>query len=978
MSKLHLLLATSCLALSPSLALAAGDMLLTANGASNAEFSQYKDAPILKTAGTYYPTPQFAPNFKELGEVGTVDKPISFTTGILTNGDTSTNFKRRPMPYVYWSGKNRATLDFDFGQEYRITKVRVALAMSSAAHGVKTLGIYTGAELLESGALPMKEITPRNGWNEFVVGNESDKIKLEFTRAEGARYITVTEVEIWGQELEDSAERAAARQPAKIFGANVKAFDFGPANAPLAPEFLAVDSKTFYAAERGYGWIPYAQGVRRQGGSTGLTQVPGLMDRDRGTAKTSLTKDDLTRDFVGVERSYTRETTQEFVVDLPNGQYQVFLTAGDLMYGSPGSRPLQVEAEGRKVIESVNYDIEFRAEALFQTAVTDGQLNLRFSDPSEGFHQGWALSGLVILPVNNATQIGEADVALQGLAARLKAQREKTVPLSFSSVVRKSDAALFELSAEQKKRGYLLFARDWMRMMYPDSIPLHREVENAAITVAAAPGEYTPATLGIYPLQGTMNGTFEMSDLVNEQQQKITKNQISMRVTGYLPDRVKEEPQTAGDYTYYVMGTSSSLKTIAKVPKILRPYRNGIEVPETTQLWLTFQVPQNAKPGVYRGSLLFKPQNLPPQTVPVTLTVYPFELLQSDRIQGAYWQGARQHPALWKKELQDMAEHGIRSVVISGFAPLELKKENGRAVPDFSRLDILMEAIKEAGLSAYVPFSTYSTRTNLGAFLQANPEIKMSLTQAYQLVVAQAQQRVREGKWPLVLFYPVDEIGNSQKHRDELKKLSPQIRAAAPDAKIYTTVNNHSAGVEYADYFDYQTVNIPVSREQEKEIVARGKHYMRYGNSYNSNPRISRTLSGFGFWQRPALAMYYYHYQLILGDPFNALDGTTRDFVLSYPSPEGPLNSIDFEAIREGNNDLRYIRTMQVWMEKAQKADKAAAMVQKGQTILDEITNSNPAYNQYDFAGVPNEKYHEWRNRMARVIISLQRELSKP
>jgi hypothetical protein len=118
--------------------------------------------------------------------------------------------------------------------------------------------------------------------------------------------------------------------------------------------------------------------------------------------------------------------------------------------------------------------------------------------------------------------------------------------------------------------------------------------------------------------------------------------------------------------------------------------------------------------------------------------------------------------------------------------------------------------------------------------------------------------------------------------------------------------------------------------------------------------------------------MYYYHYRYTVGDPMNPLDGTSRDFMLAYPSPDGPIDSIDLEAIREGNNDLRYIKTMQVWMDKAKQAGKAAAIVQKGEAILAEITNCNPAYDQYDFAGVPNEKYTEWRRGMAQVIIQLQ------
>jgi hypothetical protein len=120
--------------------------------------------------------------------------------------------------------------------------------------------------------------------------------------------------------------------------------------------------------------------------------------------------------------------------------------------------------------------------------------------------------------------------------------------------------------------------------------------------------------------------------------------------------------------------------------------------------------------------------------------------------------------------------------------------------------------------------------------------------------------------------------------------------------------------------------------------------------------------------------MYYWHYQCVNGDPLNGTDVKLRDWVASYPSPEGPINSMDFEAIREGIDDLNYIYTMQQLMEKAKKAGKGD-LAKSGQAILGEIIDCDPSYLQSDLAGVPNEKYHEWRQRMAQEILRLQTAL---
>ena len=953
-----------------------GDLLLTANGVTNPEYSSYKSAPVLKTKGTYYPEPAFAARIRQLGEIGSLNKPTSFATGILTNGDYSTDVSHRPMPYVYWADQAKASLNFDLGEDYTVTKVRVNL-LNRSGYGAQRLGIYTEDELLESGQQPMEEITPQNGWNEFIVNKDTRKIKLEFTRQENARFIGVSEVEIWGKPIENKTLSSESKVTSLITGKQ-RAFDFGPADSPLLDGFTPVDIKTLYSKERGYGWIPYANGIRQGEQNRGFTVAPGLMERDRGAGKiwrNSVPKDDLYRDFIGVSRPYTQEITQEFAVDLPSGKYQIYLASGDLIYGHPGKKSFIVTAEGKQVLDSLTYDADFRAHASFDVNVTDGQLNLRFSDNDATFQQGWTLDGLLILPINNATEKEAASTTVQNLEHVLKEQQDNTQLTNFTFFDYPETNRLFFLSPKQTDQGYLLFVRDWMRMVYPNTIPLKSEVENANITVAAAPGEYAPASVGIYPLKSTFKAAVEVSDLFSRNQQKINKNAISVRITGYMPERIKREPKVAGNYTYYVADSSVGTDVMNNVPKILYPYKSTFVVNETKQIWLTFHVPETAKPGIYQGTITIKLEGLPQQTLPISLTVYPFQLLQSDRIQGVYW--LPEDLASAKLELKDMAEHGIRAVTLSGQVLPDFKNENGQIKIDFSRLDALIKLMKDAGVTGYIPFSTGSLRTTLGDFLQVNPDIKAKVTsgKAYQIAISQLYQHAKENDWPEVLFYPVDEIGNSQGARDSLKYLSGLIREAAPGSKIYTTVNNYSAGLECMNYFDYATVNVPFTKEQEQTFINAGKRYMRYGNSYNFNPRISRTLSGFGLWQRPAIAMYYYHYRIFQGDPMNPLDGTARDMVLSYPSPDGPINSIDFEAIRQGNNDLRYIRTMQVWMEKAKQQHKDLAAIKGGEAILAEITNSNPSYNQYDLEGVPNEKYHEWRSRMAHVIEELQRDV---
>lgn len=959
-----------------------GYSLLTENGSNNSQYSSYKDAPILKTGGTYYATPTFE-NAVEMGENGSIITQTPFSQGVLTNGDASYDYKRRPMPYAYWMNTQKATLIFDLKKRYYISKVRINVLMTPKVHGIGKIGIYTWDEMLEAGSQPMLELKPKNGWNEFSINKMSDMIKLDFTRLADCPYMTISEVEIWGK----NGTTAQMEKPSVLQtiapSRNYQAFDFGPAGSPVFDDFTPVDAETVYTKSRGYGWIPFTENASVAGEAThygaGSAKVPGLLERDRG--KEIPVYDALTEDFCGSQRANHPQLKQQFAVDLKNGKYLVYLTSSDLAYGKIGESKMTVDAEGKRVINSVRYGNDLTATVQFDVTVTDGQLNLVFSSDEAGLGAGWNVSGLCVFPAGNAIEEEAALKAITNIKDEINAERKTRFISAFKKVEHKEPNQLFSLTKAQNDRGYLLFARDWMKMIYPNTVPLQREVDNTNLILACAPGEYEPASLGIYPLAKSLEANVEMSDLISDRQDKISRDNISIRLTGYLNERMRDETRTVGDDTYYLPDSSWGNSYMEKVPKILLPCKGTFSIGETKQVWLTVHVPDNAKPGQYKGTLTFQPQGHPSQTVSVTLTVYPIKLLKSNRIEGMYWNDTPRYFQNRREQLDDMARHGIRSVVLGSpsysqapGSPInpELKKENGKVIVDFTQMDALVKDVQDAGLTGPMPFFTGVLEGNIKRFLNANPDVQMTQDQAYQFVIAQTYQHAKEKHWAEIFFYPVDEIGNNPERMAKLKHLGALIRAADKNAKIYCTVNGFAAGVECADYIDDEVVNIPLSQEQEQTILGSGKNYMRYGNSYNYNPRISRTVSGFGFWRIPATAMFYWHYQEIAGDPYNALDGVSRDWVSSYPSPEGPVDSIDFEAIREGIDDLNYIYTMQTLMKKAKLSGKANAAVEEGQAILDEITRSDPSYSQYDLAGVPDEKYNEWRSRMAETIMKLQ------
>ncbi len=140
-------------------------------------------------------------------------------------------------------------------------------------------------------------------------------------------------------------------------------FDFGNNSSPLEDGFTRVTPRTTTGAFR---W----------------TNSNGLLARNRtGSGAVS----DLNRDFIFARAART------FEVDVPNGNYQVTVTFGDLRFAHDNQ---QVSAEnGQVVIENVDTGAGQFESRSFSVAVSDGALSLEFSDQG-GSNPDWTVTSV--------------------------------------------------------------------------------------------------------------------------------------------------------------------------------------------------------------------------------------------------------------------------------------------------------------------------------------------------------------------------------------------------------------------------------------------------------------------------------------------------------------------------------------------------------------------------------------------------------
>ena len=932
-----------------------GPRLLTDNGATNAAAGEYKQAVVLHTGGKYTVSPALS---SEKSRATSFD----FSSGALTDGDSSFNSKRKPGPYVYWQRTARAEAAFDLLKPYRIRRVRVCV-MNSGPHGIERIELYKKGDPLEfPEALKLGEMKAANGWNEFSgVDTLADGVRLRFTAEKGKGYITVSEVEIWGDEAPASATAAAA--PRKLSGKAIQegdtewyAFDFGPADSPTFANFTGVSNDVVYTKERGYGWIPYLNGKPATPSNFGpeSRSVPGLAQRDRGAGKKGLYSS-LYRDFVMTSAYYHTQVRQTFALDAPNGKYRVITFHGDQQYGHIGEQCWWIEAGGKRVVEKLKMPSSCMADAVFDTEVTDGQLKLTFdaADPDPA-GCGFILNGLAALPANTPAQCDFAEKKIAKIRAAIKRELDEQFAAVFTEKPYVETEKMPPVSDEDKARGYVPFVPNWMANIYPNSVPRPADLARP-LGCFACPGEYEPMAIALRAFTPLKGATCAVSDLTGPG--AIPASAIDVRAVKCWPQRL-----------------GSSWSTEWRVMPELLEAKRAVDVPaDTTQeFWLTVHVPEDAKPGVYKGevTLFAMNQNVKAARFPVSIEVLPFKLVRSERAVGMYWRDEKvAGTPLRDLQVRDMIAHGMTTLTMN-MEP-KIRNEGGKLVVDTAPLVQFLQEIKKLGIEGPIPYQTGGLMSTITrAFPRKSPqECDALYTEATRLL----ESACTAGQTPKLLYYPVDEIGNDPK-RGEKAQHECALIARVPGATSYITVNDYASGEKWGDTFDIWCGNVEYTKDQEAKLLARGKRYMRYGSAYLNDARKARSSCGFGFYRLPAEAMFYWHYQAYNGSPYNDFDGDARDWCAAYPGENGELiPTIDWESLREGVDDMRYIATLKHYAALAAKAPNGKAAADKALKVLAEVLGGDDRVNQYTFRDdLSDDQYAALRRRLADEIVALQ------
>ena len=468
------------------------------------------------------------------------------------------------------------------------------------------------------------------------------------------------------------------------------------------------------------------------------------------------------------------------------------------------------------------------------------------------------------------------------------------------------------------------------------------------LRIVATPGEYEPATFlvraGARDLRDvgatltalTGPGRIGADDLdlrvVKVWRQAGTTHKADRRGPVLVPEPLvyDDAESLRGSFT------GSGRRAAYVPPTIARTLRTDIPAGTVKQFWLTVHVPESAPPGSYGGDVTVVTPDGPLATLRVTLEVLPFTLLEPRQSYSTSHIMDPDNPLI-REELADIRRHGFRSMNLwvsgesarSVAAQLALLEEAGFEDP----VALHARAEENASLAQLLERSAFAgylqgqgEPTRLHAEKRAH-SLRHHIRESYD--IRQLGLRVgvpgRRGIFELLLD-PGSEAYDQIDPKTGRTFRALGITDEFPDYPQYGIVPDDTGERNRA--FREYLADLRAGRV-EKHPAA---HEAMYWQAWIERPILNRMIAGAFLWTSGLDGISAVSFQGAIGgsygDPNDDLDSqknsrgqAMRDNTLTYLSTDGPIPTLQWEALREGYDDMRYLTTLADLLDELRGSD---------------------------------------------------------
>ena len=387
-----------------------------------------------------------------------------------------------------------------------------------------------------------------------------------------------------------------------------------------------------------------------------------------------------------------------------------------------------------------------------------------------------------------------------------------------------------------------------------------------------------------------------------------------------------------------------------RFPDILMPEVAG-RLEGTTSFWVTVHVPPKTRPGLYRGTLSVKPDGLA-ESCAIELTVRSFSLPQRPALITAYGlydkpmreQYGDRSDEMLRRFRDNLRAHRVThlSFPATDIPPPVATVKDGRPSVDYTAFDGSVEENLKYGLNALdvpAPLRYHARECRLEL-----PHGEDATTK----ILADYQQHLEERGWlDMAYFFVIDEPGD--KHIADLRHTHELLARGAPRIKRRCDFGygayGHGGGIEpqvakyrqLAGLFEIWVPHIDcvdydfLSERQAKGdwvwwyICCSAVH--PYPNFLVDYPGVDNRVP---FWMLHKYGVNGFAYWTVnwwKDDVFRhcvTFGTAVGDGLLVYPGPDGPIDSIRWEIMRDGFEDYEYLAMLSSLIAEAEEAGVAA------------------------------------------------------
>lgn len=461
-------------------------------------------------------------------------------------------------------------------------------------------------------------------------------------------------------------------------------------------------------------------------------------------------------------------------------------------------------------------------------------------------------------------------------------------------------------SKDDEARGAIPFARPYLMVMYPASVPTAKE-RTLKLKARMTPGEYEPVQFGLKALK----------DLPD----------CSAEVVGKLPAGLEVDIRWLENVPMRTAGGTRSKKWHVQPnrfwTKDIFP-TCSVKKGESQAWWAFLKSSDDMKPGQYTVKFALKSGGTTVLTYDLDLTILPFKLPKKlDYAWGMYT--AR---AVDEDIVEDMARHGLNSLSAwPSFRAASGKKAN------FTKWDAYFKMLKKHGFDHSFAWYIGNNERGWSVYEGVGHDCFVEILKGIN-------ERVKDGRYPKNFCVTIDEAVNTGRSFGQLKKLFQMMQEHSPQVKRFgVSLNKHSKAIKHQGMID--TLSCNGSFAENSVWCKKNKYQMyTYGSTTGrTSAHSARYNVGFNPWRYDAHGTYGWALAWYNGDPYNDMDSWGSDWGIILPNWAGPpIATPCWEGWREGVDDRRYLT---VYEDLVAKKKAPAALLDEIRKLLKEDQLSN-------------------------------------